>query len=403
MGVVRRVHATQVEPVLPRAELDTHADTCVIGKHALIITDHNKPVEVSGYDPKAGHQTFQTVSAAIAFDDPDTGQVQILIVHQAIHIPHLDHHLLAPMQLRSNDVEVNDVPKYMAPNPTERTHAIVVKNAGGEDYIIRLQLSGVISYFPIRKPSQEEYLEAALENQVFELTNETTVWDPSSDCFAKQEEAMVDHRGQLLFEDPISFPTSARSEIASVSQAFASLSLIHTEGQSVMGMSSKQKPVVTPEVLAQRWKVGLESARRTLRATTQRGLRRDLTLIQRARRNDRHLRYARLRGTFYTDTLFAKTKSRRGNKCSQVFAHPCGWKRAYPLKSKGEAHEALSLMFAREGVPDTLMSDGAKETTLGKFRQKCRDADCHLKQTESYTPQANSAESAVKELKRGSG
>ncbi len=40
------------------------------------------------------------------------------------------------------------------------------------------------------------------------------------------------------------------------------------------------------------------------------------------------------------------------------------------MKIKGEAHEALSLMFQREGVPPLMGMDGLKEQTLGKFSQK---------------------------------
>ncbi len=30
-------------------ELDSHADTCVLGRHALIILDYDRPVSVAGY------------------------------------------------------------------------------------------------------------------------------------------------------------------------------------------------------------------------------------------------------------------------------------------------------------------------------------------------------------------
>ena len=41
-----------------RTELDSHADTCVVSsKHALIIHDFNRPVEVYGYDNSVGRRT----------------------------------------------------------------------------------------------------------------------------------------------------------------------------------------------------------------------------------------------------------------------------------------------------------------------------------------------------------
>ena len=49
-----------------------------------------------------------------------------------------------------------------------------------------------------------------------------------------------------------------------------------------------------------------------------------------------------------------------------------------PMKRKGDAHEVLSLMFHRDGVPPTIMIDKSKEQSQGKFAKKCREADCHL-------------------------
>jgi hypothetical protein len=80
-------------------ELDSHADTCVLGCDALILLDYDRPVIVKGYDPSLGIKTYSTVSGALAYDDPVTGEVyHLVVINQAIHIPHLDHHLLCPIQ-----------------------------------------------------------------------------------------------------------------------------------------------------------------------------------------------------------------------------------------------------------------------------------------------------------------
>jgi hypothetical protein len=77
-------------------EHDFHANTCVLGCDALIILDYNQPVSVVGYDESLGSKTSQTVSGVVAYDDPQTRRMLHLIMNQAIHIPHLDHHLLCP-------------------------------------------------------------------------------------------------------------------------------------------------------------------------------------------------------------------------------------------------------------------------------------------------------------------
>ena len=78
-------------------ELDSHADTCVLGRDALILLDRERPVVVEGYDPSLGTKTYATISGALAYDDPLTDEVYHIVINKAIHKPHLDHHLLCPM------------------------------------------------------------------------------------------------------------------------------------------------------------------------------------------------------------------------------------------------------------------------------------------------------------------
>jgi hypothetical protein len=96
-------------PLETSLELDSHADTTVLGAGALIIQSYDQPGEVVRYDTQQGLQTFKTVSSVLAFDHLRDGQVYHLVFHQAIHMPQLDHHLLCPMQCGVNDVTVNNV------------------------------------------------------------------------------------------------------------------------------------------------------------------------------------------------------------------------------------------------------------------------------------------------------
>jgi len=178
-----------------RSELDSHADTCVIGEDSLAIHDFNRPVNATGYDPNQPvAKALQTVSAALAYDDPVNGEVIILVVHQAIHIPHLSHNLLSPFQMRLNDVTVNDIPRFLNDNPTETTHTLSVPGGfeTGDEYVIPLDLFGVSSGFPTRKPTEQEYDSC---DRRYELTYESPEYDPSDPTFAKQEEAMTDSSG----------------------------------------------------------------------------------------------------------------------------------------------------------------------------------------------------------------
>jgi hypothetical protein len=104
------------------------------------------------------------------------------------------------------------------------------------------------------------------------------------------------------------------------------------------------------------------------------------------RTNDRELRYLPLPMTCFTDTMFSNSKSRHDNKAAQVFCTANGWTRAFPMAKENDAHEALSLLFHRDGVPNVMVMDGAKAQIQGDFRQKLREAGCHIKQTEPHTP-----------------
>jgi hypothetical protein len=50
---------------------------------------------------------------------------------------------------------------------------------------------------------------------------------------------------------------------------------------------------------------------------------------------------------------------------AQVYSRSFGWAHAHPMKHKGEAHKTVSLVFHRDGVPPTMVTDNLKEQTLG--------------------------------------
>jgi hypothetical protein len=73
------------------------------------------------------------------------------------------------------------------------------------------------------------------------------------------------------------------------------------------------------------------------------------------------------------------------------------------MEKESEAHEALSLLFHRDGIPNLMIMDGAKAQTEGQFRRKLREKGCHINQTEPHTHSSKMGEGGVRELKRGVG
>ena len=162
---------------------------------------------------------------------------------------------------------------------------------------------------------------------------------------------------------------------------------------------SKGKHAISHETLSKNWMVSPETAMRMVQRTTQRGIRTVLhpSLSRRFRTNDRALRYRRLQHDVFTDTMKAGTLSRRKNLYAQVYTTGFHWCRANPMRAKSDAHDTLSLLFQRDGVPPTMVMDGSKEQTLGKFKKKLQEAQCKMKQTEPHSPWQNAAESAIRE------
>jgi hypothetical protein len=122
---------------------------------------------------------------------------------------------------------------------------------------------------------------------------------------------------------------------------------------------------VSPEAVARKFRCGLETARRTLKTTIQRGVRHAIHPLHRRYRVDHlNLHRKRLRDVFYMDTLFSKVKSISGFKCAQLITNG-SITRVYPMESKASANiaNALQEFIDDVGVPETLVCDFASEQT----------------------------------------
>jgi hypothetical protein len=245
------------------------------------------------------------------------------------------------------------------------------------------------------------------------LTYDSPIRDPYLTDFSRQEEKFTDTKGALVTRN------SAHAIIQMVSTKDSTVSIVLSSVLMLLedkhlidelektcivsvAQSSNYRYKVTPEELAKQWNIGLSTAKQMLLAATQRGVE-DITsqlLGKRVKPVIAQLRYSHLRTSLYTDTMFSNVILSRGNSCAQIYVNNVDWTRAYPMKSKGQAHDTLDLLFHCEGVPADIISDGAKELVQGEFRRKVRAAGVHAKEIESYSPWLNQAEAAIKALKR---
>ena len=134
--------------------VDNHADTTVLGSNCLPIHDFGRSVDVSGWERSSGSVECPIISGTIEYDYPIGGQVYMLVHHQAIHFPRLTSHLMCPMQSRMTGVRIIELPKFLAEDPDEKTHVIIVNDPLNlnEPLVIPLALKSFTSNFPSRKP-----------------------------------------------------------------------------------------------------------------------------------------------------------------------------------------------------------------------------------------------------------
>jgi hypothetical protein len=164
------------------------------GKEVLVFNDFDREVTVTHWDPEGETHSLRIVSAAMGYTIPQSGQTVLLIVHQSIFSPSLNHNLLSTMEIRLHDGIVNETPKFKSLNPTKLSHSINVICDNVEDVlVILLELHGVVSCFPTFKPAQLEFETC----DRYELTYESPYYDPPATTFHEQNACMMDSWGNL--------------------------------------------------------------------------------------------------------------------------------------------------------------------------------------------------------------
>ena len=423
-AIVRQMGDLHTDSALCQVELDSHAEqSCVSDQCALIIHDLGRPVTVYGYDGGKG-RTLQMVDAALGYIDPLTGDRWMLLIHQALLVPGLQHPLLCSNQLRANDIRVNDEPKHMVPNPTEYHNAIAIKTPDSNDkaseLIIPLAMSGVFSYFEARKPTLEEW-ESTHENLCIPLTYDTPEWEPTKLDLAQAENNMVGSDGTFVSDRDAGLWDQERISrvIASLSKdldpplanlADALQAHVHVKSKAHRAVKSVKTGTkrwkVGPLALAKRWGIGVGAAQRTVDSTTQDTVKSlaNPTLSRRFATHAKLMKCRRLPCKMFTDTMEAKHISWfRKSRYGQVYVTDFGWVGFYPMRQKSDAPDTLVSLANDKGMPTTFVMDNSLEQTKGEFKRIARSYGCRIHQLDTYSPWQNTAEDGIRELKKGSG
>lgn len=341
-----------------RLEIDSRADTVCCGKGFVPIGDTDIECDVYGFHP--GMEAVKNVpvrTCATAYDHAN-GETIILEFGQALWFgDDLEHSLLSLDQVRFFQHTVCLNPKQFSNG--QSLHGIECIN---DEITFPFQMHGCISYMPIRAPTQDK-----MDNCRHILMTSEEVWDPYSDNFSIAEKVFT-----------------------------------ASEKRGVYATSSKDhRSNVTPETLAQRWGTSIDIASKTLKVTTQRGIRNILSpLSRRFRTRQTHLRYKYLNTDVYSDTLFSQTKSARSFECAQLFVTNQDFAEVYPMRSKSEAPYKLDEFCKSYGLPKVLVTDNAPEETAGKWEKVAKQYLLSQQTTEPHSGWQNRAELEIRELKK---
>ena len=361
--------------------IDSHADTTCVNKHAYVeCIIEGCTVDAVPFDKSIGKlSNLPIVNAIYAYDDPHALQTTLLRFNHAIFIKDMDNALLCPNQAREHGTIVNDVPCHLD-HTNNSTFSII-----SSDLQFPLQIHGPTAYLQLRRPTDDELQD--LHDDIVDITDQHG-WDPY-----KSPQDTTHDISQLV-----------RTEHESVDDW-----LLYDSDRRISAMTvHRPKSNLTPEYLSQLWKCGLETARRTIEATTCKHFRHITNGITKRFRPTRDfMRYRLLRmpaGEFYTDTMMSKVRSVRGYSCAQIYGNKFGYMKAYPMErhDKQRVGDSLTLMIQDTGVMQKLHTDNAPDMVGRKtpFFTRARKEGIDLTTIAPLRPDENYGEILVKMAKQ---
>ena len=83
----------------------------VVGINAYKISYTGATTEVNAFTPDHAAMTIQIVNAAVQYDCSYTGITYIIVIHNALYFPSMQHNLIPPFVIREAGIVVKDTPK----------------------------------------------------------------------------------------------------------------------------------------------------------------------------------------------------------------------------------------------------------------------------------------------------
>ena len=281
-----------------KCKLDSHADTTVAGSNCTVLHFTGKECDVSPYcDDYDAITNVPIVTAATAWQSPSTGQTYILVFNEALWMGDtMDTSLVNPNQLRHFGVHVQD-------NPSSTSPLFIMTE--DLEFSMNLSMAGTIVYTDTHTPSSHELATCPH----VQLTSPMP-WDPINVTFPRPTlslDEVVDEKRRVSTinstlneyksqgndnEDPqdqfIFDLNSFQRRIASMKTFPTHTKFItphHLKRDVNIDPGSSDAPIpptfssserhsdVDAQTLSERWGIGLATAARTLKKTTQRFIR----------------------------------------------------------------------------------------------------------------------------------
>ena len=305
-----------------RNEIDSLADTSCAGINWIPLYFTGDTVNVHGYNGMEQDTSIPVATCATKVIT-EAGTFYILVMPQMLWFGNtLQRSLINPNQLRMHGTLVKDDPTIDG----EQEFGMTTDNL-----FVPFETAGSTVYFHSFAPTYEEVEECRI--QVIGPQE----WDPFTvrlrDDMVKSDKAVEIAALRTHYRVPFSalsmnrLPVELVEEPNEPSMVLSSVSTtldskaFDRELLSKLVTTERHSPITAEEV-AKKFAVGLETAKKTIQVTTQRGIRHAVHPIHRRCRTDHlDLNRKRLGGTWFMDTLVARHQSSSGNRYMHVITN----------------------------------------------------------------------------------
>ena len=263
------------QPFEGTVELDSHADTTVFGRNFLIMNYTGRECDVMPYtDTYESVKGVPIVTAATAWTCQDSGQTYILIIHEGLWMGEtMTNSLINPNQLRAYGCIVQDNPYSGSPLYVEDPESVAT---------IPLTTIGTNILTTTRTPTQDE-----LDECPHVVLTSQREWEPTKVKFPAprwsieedkatrisgveiQQQAECELVDELFNVNGFSKRLIASCRVLSIPKVSSTVVVSDVPTPNTF-VSGDRKSDVTPQSLAERWLIGLDTAKKTLEKTTQR-------------------------------------------------------------------------------------------------------------------------------------